>query len=136
MNADIMRWIFLALALAVSAQSIAQTDVVARTEILHLKELLAAADRRYEQRFDAQEKAVQAALNAAKDAVNKAEQASEKRLDSVNEFRAQLRDQAGTFVTRSELWGYFIGSTGLLLAVVGLALRNARRIEPKAKDQC
>jgi len=131
-----MRWIFLALALAVSAQSIAQTDVVARTEILHLKELLAAADRRYEQRFDAQEKAVQAALNAAKDAVNKAEQASEKRLDSVNEFRAQLRDQAGTFVTRSELWGYFIGSTGLLLAVVGLALRNARRIEPKAKDQC
>jgi len=131
MNADIMRWIFLALALAVSAQSIAQTDVVARTEILHLKELLAAADRRYEQRFDAQEKAVQAALNAAK-----AEQASEKRLDSVNEFRAQLRDQAGTFVTRSELWGYFIGSTGLLLAVVGLALRNARRIEPKAKDQC
>lgn len=36
-------------------------------------------------------------------AVLKAEDASEKRFESVNEFRAQLNDQATTFVTRREL---------------------------------
>jgi len=50
----------------------------------------------------AQEKAVAAALTAAKEAVDKAQIASEKRFDSVNEFRAQLADQASTFMPRNE----------------------------------
>lgn len=54
------------------------------------------------QRFDAQEKAVAAALSAAKEAVAKAETAAEKRFEAVNEFRGQLTDQAATFVTRAE----------------------------------
>lgn len=57
----------------------------------HLEAMMREADRRYEQRFDAQEKAVA-----------KAETAAEKRLDSVNEFRAQLSDQAQTFMPRNE----------------------------------
>jgi formate-dependent nitrite reductase cytochrome c552 subunit len=55
-----------------------------------------------DQRFEAQEKAVAAALAAAKEAVAKAEAAAEKRFDSVNEFRAQLKDQTGTFIPRTE----------------------------------
>lgn len=68
----------------------------------HLKAMIGEADRRNEQRFAAQEKAVAAALQAAKEAVAKAEIAAEKRFDSVNEFRAQLSDQAGTFMPRRE----------------------------------
>lgn len=53
-------------------------------------------------RFDAQEKAVNAALAASDRAVNKAEMASEKRFDSVNEFRAALADSARLLMPRAE----------------------------------
>jgi hypothetical protein len=49
-----------------------------------------------------QEKAVAAALAAAKEAVNKAEMASERRFESVNEFRNTLSDQARTLMPRAE----------------------------------
>lgn len=48
------------------------------------------------------DKAVEAALASQKEAVNKAETAAERRFESVNEFRQQLGDQAGTFYTRVE----------------------------------
>jgi len=53
-------------------------------------------------RFDAQEKAVLSALAASDRAVNKAEMASEKRFDSVNEFRAALNDSARLLMPRLE----------------------------------
>lgn len=70
-------------------------------------------DLRDQQRYDAQTTAVntamlaqtvamQAALAAAEKAVGKAEVAAEKRFDATNEFREQLRDQAGTLMPRSE----------------------------------
>lgn len=68
----------------------------------HFEALQQESDKRYEQRFGAQEKAVNAALTAAKEAVSKAETSAEKRFDSVNEFRAQLSDQAATFMPRME----------------------------------
>lgn len=52
--------------------------------------------------FSAADEAVKAALRSAEKAVDKAETAAEKRFESVNEFRAQLADQAGTFLTRVE----------------------------------
>ena len=58
-----------------------------------------------EQRFMDQDKAVQAALLAAKEAVLKAEVASEKRFEGVNEFRKTLSDQTATFLTRNEYSG-------------------------------
>lgn len=86
--------------------------------------IIAESDRRYQERFEAQtkaldtaflaqntamqtaltaaERAVQAALTAAEKAVNKAEIAAEKRFESVNEFRAQLSDQAAGFMPRAE----------------------------------
>jgi len=53
-------------------------------------------------RFEAQKEAVTAALTAADRAVNKAELASEKRFDSVNEFRAALNDSARLLMPRAE----------------------------------
>jgi hypothetical protein len=53
--------------------------------------------------LEAAEKAVQTALVSAEKAVAKAEVAAEKRFESVNEFRAQLTDQATTFLTRNEV---------------------------------
>lgn len=71
--------------------------------IAHNESMRDELDRRYQQRFIAQEQAVQAALTSAKDAVHKAEMASEKRFEGVNEFRATLSDQASTFISRTEV---------------------------------
>jgi len=71
------------------------------------------SDLRYQQRFDAQAKAleaafqaakeaVQAALSAADRAVSKAELAADKRFESVNEFRKTLDDQQRTLMPRAE----------------------------------
>jgi hypothetical protein len=75
--------------------------------------LIAEMDLRYQQRYDAQqkaleaallaqEKAVQTALISAEKAVTKAETAAEKRFESVNEFRSTLADQAAGLMPRSE----------------------------------
>ena len=77
-------------------------------------------DLRYQQRFDAQqkaladalaaqEKALGAALGAADRAVTKAEIAAEKRFESVNEFRAVLTTQSAEMATKSELLGQVTG---------------------------
>lgn len=68
----------------------------------YLEALIDSHGRADRDRFDAQEKAVNAALAAAERAVGKAEAAAEKRFDSVNEFRAQLADQARDFMPRKE----------------------------------
>jgi len=91
----------------------------------HIMDKLGETDVRYQQRFEAQkealtaaflaqqtamgtaltaaEKAVTAALAAADRAVTKAEIASEKRFESVNEFRAVLTEQSKTLTTRTEV---------------------------------
>jgi hypothetical protein len=86
-------------------------------EVHGLKALMDSAfkesDLRYQQRFDAQAKAleaafqaakeaVQAALSAADRAVSKAELAADKRFESVNEFRKTLDDQQRTLMPRAE----------------------------------
>lgn len=53
-------------------------------------------------RIDALDKAVITALNAADRAVLKSEVASDKRFDSVNEFRESLNDQNRTLMPRAE----------------------------------
>jgi len=68
----------------------------------HVVAILNERDRRYQQRFDAQEQAMSAALTAAKEAVDKAEAAIGERLTLLNEFRAQSKDEQGKFITRQE----------------------------------
>lgn len=49
-----------------------------------------------------QEKGVHAALEATKEAIAKSDAATEKRFESVNEFRRTLSDQTNTFLPRAE----------------------------------
>jgi predicted transcriptional regulator len=72
------------------------------TAMQHVLALIGANDHRYEQRFIDAERAVSYALAAAKEAVIKAEQAAEKRFESVNEFRNTLSDQQRNLLPRSE----------------------------------
>lgn len=82
---------------------------------------------------------VSAAMAASEKAVLKAETANEKRFDSVNEFRQQLKDQQDTFAVKSETNLRFEGvekrldlmtnreerssgkSSGMMLALIGIA---------------
>lgn len=88
------------------------------SDIQHVKELLAEADKRYNQRFEAQEKNMALTLTAADKALKTASEALERRLDSVNEFRAQLKDQTATFITRAEAMGWVGTIVGLFTAIV------------------
>ncbi len=54
-------------------------------------------DRRYSDRADAQDKAVATALASSKEAVQKAELSTERRLEGLNELRKMATDQAGTY---------------------------------------
>jgi len=69
---------------------------------IHFDQRFIDQNKAVEAALIAADKAVQAALLAAKEAVTKAEVATEKRFDGVNEFRAQLADQAATFMPRAE----------------------------------
>lgn len=57
----------------------------------HIAALLHERDVRFQQRFDATERAIQ-----------RADEATEKRFASVNEFRSTLADQAREFLPRAE----------------------------------
>ena len=65
--------------------------------------LINERDKNYNQRFDNVVEATKSALAAADRAVNKAEMATEKRFEGVNEFRNTLSDQQRTFISRTEL---------------------------------
>jgi hypothetical protein len=69
----------------------------------NLKTLIDANDKNYNQRFENVLQATQSALAASDRAVTKAEMASEKRFDAVNEFRATLADQQRSFIPRNEV---------------------------------
>ena len=68
----------------------------------HLIRIQDERDQRYEQRFSDLEKSLTVALAASEKAILKAESATERRFDAVNEFRSTLSDQAAQFVTRAE----------------------------------
>lgn len=74
----------------------------------------------------AQKQAVDIALQAADRAVSKAESATEKRFDSVNEFRAALNDTARLQMPRAEIEALFKGLTDKM--VTGLQATDARII--------
>lgn len=57
--------------------------------------------------FTAAQDAVNTALQATKEAIGKSETATEKRFDSVNEFRKTLADQTASFIPRAEIEASF-----------------------------
>lgn len=62
-----------------------------------------AAERRSDQRFEDMREQVEKAFIASQLAIDKADMATEKRFEGVNEFRAALTDQAARFVTQDTL---------------------------------
>jgi hypothetical protein len=67
-----------------------------------LQALLNEREDRTKERFSSMDRNVTAALIAADKAVEKAEKATEKRFEGVNEFRETLRDQAANLMPRAE----------------------------------
>lgn len=74
---------------------------------------------------------VGAEFRSVREAVGKLEYTNQKALDevkssnsakfdSVNEFRGQLKDQAGTFVTRKELFGWLGAAIATAISVIKL----------------
>lgn len=74
-----------------------------------LTRIIDERDRRYEDRFTAMDEKTGLALTSSEKAVTKAETATEKRFDAVNEFRGSLKDQADTMIPRSEANSKFKG---------------------------
>lgn len=72
------------------------------TRLVALEKMLDEREERTKERFAAMDRSVCAALASSDKAISKAETATEKRFDGVNEFRDTLRDQAATLLSRSE----------------------------------
>ena len=87
------------------------------TLYIHFAKLIEAVDDQTKERVLAQNLATEAAMAAANKAIEKADKALEKRLDSVNEFRATLKDQQGLFVTRTEVYA-IIGTACTVVLIV------------------
>jgi len=68
-----------------------------------LNRILEEIDRRYEQRFEAQERATSAALSSAQLAVDKAESNTREWQRNANEWRGAMGDKDQTFVTKAEV---------------------------------
>jgi Ni,Fe-hydrogenase I large subunit len=68
-----------------------------------IKDIIDERDRRYEERFRAMDEKTTLALASSEKAVTKAEVASDKRFESINEFRGTLSDQAAMLMPRAEV---------------------------------
>lgn len=76
--------------------------VALETGLSALHQILNERDERYKLRSDAQDYSVKLSMDNSERAIAKAEVATEKRFDSINEFRATLADQASRLMPRSE----------------------------------
>ena len=59
-------------------------------------------------------------IDAIDEAKKNAFNSMEKRLDGMNEFRDTLKDQAGLFVTRRELWAAVVTVITIVIAAMAL----------------
>lgn len=83
--------------------SVKAVDAASASQKSAVDAAFAAQRSAVEAAFAAQKSAVDSALASADRAVTKAEAASEKRFESVNEFRQTLSDQTSSFITRVEM---------------------------------
>jgi len=67
---------------------------------------------------------MEARVAAMERAVDKAERAMAERLEGMNEIREAMREQSGSFVTRTELYW----AVATMIAVVGLAAALMRAL--------
>lgn len=74
----------------------------AAADKIHLQNMIDALRNNFEGQIQAAKEALAANMASQEKAVTKAEMATEKRFEGVNEFRAQLSDQASRFMPRTE----------------------------------
>jgi hypothetical protein len=74
----------------------------------HIDALMEQRDLRYQQRFEAQERAISEARAAA-----------EKRLDGMNEFRGTIQDVIGRCITRQEAIAMILAACAVTGAILG-----------------
>jgi hypothetical protein len=113
-----------------------------------LRQVLDERDKRYSQRSESQDLAVASALQTSEKAIIKAEAATEKRLEGLNELRSMAEDQAKYFARTEvinpridaldvlvkasmarrggvqEAWGQFAVAAGLIIAATALYFRH------------
>jgi hypothetical protein len=99
-----------------------------RDQLKAFKELMEERDRRYGERFQSTDEKTGLALTSSEKAVTKAEVATEKRFDSVNEFRGSLKDQAATLIPRVEADARFKTLEDKIEDLKKAALRNVLTI--------
>lgn len=92
---------------------------------IHLQQQLDDMREMLSERFNTQTKAVDAAFAAQQAAITAAAAASERRFEGINEFRAQLSDQAATLMSRAEAT---VRLDGLNEKVEAEALRQTQRV--------
>jgi hypothetical protein len=85
-----------------------------------------SAEREFHEHLQQNRHETDLAFIASEKAIAKAEVANEKRFESVNEFRAQLTEQAGTFTPRTEFEGQVHALRTEQQTAAG---RNAERIQ-------
>jgi hypothetical protein len=112
----------------------------------HLRELIDERDRRYQERHEASQKALDAALLSAKEAVAKAELSTDRRMELLNELRTgvatsdqldaleKVVNELASRVTRAEgsgagriaMYGWIIAAVGALATVMTVVLIATR----------
>lgn len=108
------------------------TELIARVVALEanlkaLRQVLDERDERYKLRATSQDAAVKTAMDAAEKALIKAEAATERRLEALNELRTMASDQAALYLPRQE---FGVQHTSLM-DKIGL---NENRISEMQRD--
>jgi hypothetical protein len=119
-------------AILLSTSVLAQAPVTSDAVEARLLDKIEALEKRVEDNIQAQKDIVAIALAAQKEAVLKAEASMNIRLEGMNEFRLQMKDQVSQYPTRQELWGYLTGAGGVA-AGLGYTLAKKGGREEKKK---
>ena len=98
--------------------------VALETSIAAFKDLMEERDERYAQRATSQDTAVAAALATSKEAVTKAETATEKRLEALNELRQVVVDQSKDFARTAEV-KLVINAIEIRVAAIAESVNNS-----------
>lgn len=77
-----------------------RTEKVSVERLARLEQRMQTIEDRAEERLDTTRRELRAAFEASEKAIDKADTATEKRFESVNEFRAQLASQTNSFMPR------------------------------------
>lgn len=98
-------------------------------KVKHLEDIIDKNQQICDQRFEALDETTHIAMMASEKAISKAEVATEKRFEGVNEFRLALSDQTNTFMTRKEFDAKWEGmeknrkdQTSLVFAILSLVI--------------